>query len=208
MANITIKMNDGCSVQVSCGNRKMVKGFGIFNITEKVTCIGSTAFCRQHCYACKASQQYKNVVPQRRAANTEATRHAEFIPAMITALGKLVSRKGFSGFFRIHESGDFYDQSYVNKWAKIAAAFPDVKFLAFTKSFGLDFTVMPSNVQLVYSVMPDTNMMTVPVGPHAYAGDAQQLQGDTVIECPGLCDTCGACWGLGRQGLSVHFAIH
>lgn len=36
---------------------------------------------------------------------------------------------------RIHESGDFYNQNYLDAWVKVANAFPNVVFYAYTKSF-------------------------------------------------------------------------
>jgi hypothetical protein len=37
---------------------------------------------------------------------------------------------------RIHATGDFYSQSYLNKWIEIAAALPSVDFYAYTKRAG------------------------------------------------------------------------
>lgn len=36
---------------------------------------------------------------------------------------------------RIHESGDFYNQNYLDAWVKVAKAFPNVVFYAYTKSY-------------------------------------------------------------------------
>lgn len=209
MANITMKTNDGYELQISGGNRKMVKGFGIFNLTEKVTCIGSTEVCRKNCYACKASIQYKNTVPQRRAKNTEAVNSIYFIQTMCKMLTKLSKQKGFKGFFRIHESGDFMSQSYVNAWVCIASNFPNIRFLAFTKSFSLDFSAMPQNVEIVYSVMTDTDRATIPNDGRyrAYAGDCHDIP-DNTLECAGGCDNCGMCWQLSKIKHNVHFDMH
>jgi len=42
-------------------------------------------------------------------------------------------------YLRIHDSGDFYSQGYLNKWRKIAEAVPNVIFYAYTKSLHLNF---------------------------------------------------------------------
>lgn len=36
---------------------------------------------------------------------------------------------------RIHESGDFYNQNYLDAWVKVAKDFPDVVFYAYSKSY-------------------------------------------------------------------------
>lgn len=36
---------------------------------------------------------------------------------------------------RIHESGDFYNQNYLDAWVKVAKDFPNVVFYAYTKSY-------------------------------------------------------------------------
>jgi len=49
----------------------------------------------------------------------------------------------------------------------------------------------------------------------AYAGDREEYIGSRYemdamrsIDCPGECDTCGICWALTDQQLSVNFPIH
>ena len=31
---------------------------------------------------------------------------------------------------------------------------------------------------------------------------------EDAMECPGNCETCGACWGLAKRGIDVRFAKH
>lgn len=38
---------------------------------------------------------------------------------------------------RIHDAGDFYDAEYVRKWIEIVQAHPELKFYAYTKTYGL-----------------------------------------------------------------------
>ena len=52
---------------------------------------------------------------------------------------------------RVHDSGDFYNQDYLNKWIAIAKQFPDKKFYAYTKSFHLNYSEMPSNFKVIQS---------------------------------------------------------
>lgn len=53
---------------------------------------------------------------------------------------------------RIHDSGDFFSQEYLNAWFTIVASFPERKFYAYTKSLHLDYNKCPKNLQIVQSV--------------------------------------------------------
>lgn len=53
---------------------------------------------------------------------------------------------------RVHDSGDFFSQAYLDAWFRIAAAFPEKNFYAYTKSLHLNWTAMPANFQCVQSV--------------------------------------------------------
>lgn len=172
-----------------------------FSLPAKQTCPGCTVQCAAKCYARKAEIAYPTVLPSRKR-NWKLTKNDRFVDNMIS----IVKAKG-KKWFRIHESGDFYSQSYLEKWVAIVAACPEVKFLAFTKSFKLDFTAalkLP-NLSLVWSVWPDTDMSKVPAGPRAYAGDCGT---ENTLECPGNCDTCMVCWSLSKRGIDVHFDLH
>jgi hypothetical protein len=55
---------------------------------------------------------------------------------------------------RVHDSGDFFSQDYLNAWYRIARALPTITFYAYTKQFEkLDvWTFRPANFRLVQSV--------------------------------------------------------
>lgn len=184
---------------LSNGNPKVGK-IPTFNIPSKLTCIGCTAECLKHCYAKKAEQRWTQVMPSR-MANWAATESDWFVTEMVAEISR---RK--SEYIRIHESGDFYSQAYLNKWIQIATAIPTKKFLAFTKSYQLDFSQVPKNLKLIYSVMPDTKFMAAGIKSRAYAGDCK-TGGERVLECFGKCDVCGMCWGI-PDDMSVHFKMH
>lgn len=183
---------------VSDGNEKM--SLPTWSLPCKATCPGSTALCRSTCYARKAEVAYPDCLPSR-ARNYAASMDDNFVDRMV----EIIAGKACS-FFRIHESGDFYSQSYLEKWFAIARQLPDVHFLAFTKSFSLDFSGCPSNLQLVWSIYPDTDLSTVPAGPRAYAGKFTPRR--ETVECPGGCDACGMCWAIRTINADVHFAMH
>lgn len=183
---------------ISSGNRKMT--LPTFSLPSKQTCPGCTALCLKTCYAAKAERAYPQVLPCRKN-NLKASKLTGFTGQMIEA----IKAKG-KQWFRIHESGDFYSQWYLDKWIAIAKALPEVKFLAFTKSFHLDYSKLPKNLVVIWSVFPDTDKASIPPGTRAYAGEYKPRR--KTLECPGNCDSCLVCWGIHKLNLDVHFQIH
>ena len=76
----------------------------------------------------------------------EISKQEDFTELMINAINRS-NRE----IVRIHQSGDFYSQEYLDKWIKIANSLPMVKFYAFTKSFTLDFSDIPDNLVIYQS---------------------------------------------------------
>jgi hypothetical protein len=64
----------------------------------------------------------------RREKNYKATKHPNFAKDMIVLLKKDRNKR-----VRIHESGDFYNLDYINKWKEVIEALPEKTFRAFTK---------------------------------------------------------------------------
>jgi hypothetical protein len=191
---------------ISDGNKKM--SFATWSLPAQKTCPGCTAQCSAKCYAKKAERQYKTAMASR-VQNLTDSQSELFVGAMISEIIKSKAVKKY-GMFRIHESGDFYSQEYLNKWIAICKKLPNVTFLAFTKSFQLDFSECPKNMQIVWSVWPDTDMNALPkTGKYSYAGDCVPAD-KIVIECVGHCDNCGICWQLdaNKHIDGVHFEIH
>ena len=160
------------------------------------------------CYAMKSYRQYKNV----RAAwdtNTElALNDLATMERDLTAyFGSMVAPR----FFRLHVGGDFISREYAEMWARVAAAAPSTNFLVFTKQWGhvrgIEF---PGNFSLVLSAWPGTE---IPADLRerysvAWLDDGSEEIPASAMECPGNCETCGACWGLSRMGIDVRFRKH
>lgn len=195
-------------VRISDGNTKTGK-IPAFSIAPGMTC--SAAACRscynEGCYARKL-YQLRPTVKKAWDENTEAARHdlARVENALNAYIAKYKPR-----FFRVHVSGDFFSREYAQAWARIASNHPETRFLAFTKQFdnvrGIAF---PDNFSLVLSAwdgveIPDDLRKLYPVA-WVY-NTIDQIPAD-VFECPGRCDTCGACWGLARKGIDVGFLKH
>lgn len=117
------------------------------------------------------------------------------------------------GWFRWHVGGDIPNADYLLMMQRTARAFPNVKFLAFTKQYEIAYKGLkgtPPNLQLVLSMwpgwgapLPDKRL------PHAWMQDgAENRVPADALECPGCCEECGMCWSLSRLGLDVVFRKH
>lgn len=186
------------------GNHKLPKTIGIFNLPHLITCPGATSWCRLKCYAQKAERTYKNVLPYRHW-NLEMSKRDDFVSMVNAELA--TARKQF---VRIHESGDFYNQTYVNKWYEIIKANPNIMFTFYTKSFHLfDFRKIRrlKNVNAFASIdlsTPKERLKKARGWMKAYI-----LQGQTpcdVFVCPGSCKTCSHCYNkdTGNVGFNPH----
>lgn len=125
------------------GNHKLSSKIGIWTLPRS-TCIGAGE-CAKWCYA-KKMETMPNVYKSRlwRLAQTLCS---DFVDRMVDE----IQRHKFQ-VIRIHESGDFSTQDYVEKWFEIARQCPNVTFFAFTKAYGLlNLDVSPSNFIILQS---------------------------------------------------------
>lgn len=150
-------------ISLSKGNAKLVKtsgeeykviGFGIpadHNFQDSSgqtvnTCPGATA-CRSVCYAKQGRYLMPNVM-QARQDNLSASLSETFVADMVKAL----TRARTYNVVRIHDSGDFYNQTYFDKWVAIAEALPQRIFYAYTKNHTLNMANKPDNLRVVRSL--------------------------------------------------------
>lgn len=120
---------------VTTGNRKLAKFHGIsFDLPPKASC-PKAKVCAKICYANKISKLYpeygKKINRNFVLAKGNRKEFIDQISQEIAFFNK--------GYVRIHGSGDFFSQAYLNTWAKIISSFPKVKFYAYTKSLHLSF---------------------------------------------------------------------
>jgi hypothetical protein len=146
-----VKGND----KLSKGAHRIV-GFGIpadADVTDPVTgatfntCSAALA-CKAVCYAKQGSYAWKNTI----AARQRALSHS-FSDSFVTDMVAKLGRSRAYDTVRIHDSGDFYSQEYLEKWYSIARALPRFKFYAYTKRLDLDlWSNKPANFSLVQSL--------------------------------------------------------
>lgn len=140
--------------KTSGGTFGRVIGWGIpadYNFTdsdgvERNTCFGAKG-CPGYCYAKQGTYNFPAVKAARLAAL-----HASLTDTFVDdAIADMKRMRGV-GVVRVHDSGDFYSQEYLDKWAAIASAYPNIIFYAYTKANTLDFTRLPSNFRITFSL--------------------------------------------------------
>ncbi len=192
-------------VKVSFGNKKLPKGTMIFNIPAIQTCPFRTPLCEKACYALKAERLYPNVLPAREH-NLAIIRKGQFKPLMLEAI-KTNYKKIKT--IRIHESGDFFSQSYLDDWFAIAREFPEFIFYAYTKSFYLTFDAKPVNFVLIASFDETTDELRL----NHYNAKREQFDNTfTIVDkaakasCIADCSKCNMCWT--KKGMSITVNKH
>ncbi len=180
-------------------NRTLGKSIGIFNLPQGMTCPGKTDLCRSICYACKAERCYFHARSMR-VRNLSYIRNqgvSSFIPAMIEEI-----KKSHVTMVRIHESGDFYNQEYLDAWVTIVKACHKVKFLSYTKSFMYDWSVaiqLP-NWSIIWSIDKTTKLPIPTQSTTAYLRTTQELAPSGAVTCQHTADKhycgtqCHICW--------------
>lgn len=106
--------------------------------------------CASTCYALKSYRQYPSVKTAWDRNLDTVKNDLRLFKAKITV--QLLRAKEKT--VRIHASGDFISQEYIEAWAEIAEAFPEVNFYAYTKSlqrFDYSSLTSLSNVNIIDS---------------------------------------------------------
>ena len=130
-------------------NRKLGKKIAVFNLPARKTCPGRTPYCNTVCYATKAERCYPSAKASREN-NYKASKKKDFVDKITTEILKSKVK-----MMRWHESGDCYNQDYLNKIIEICNRCPDVKFLMYTKMYDrLEWHNKPSNLVLYASLDP------------------------------------------------------
>ena len=126
---------------LSKGNSKLATTVGVFNILAGMEVCGREC---DNCYALKEQRRWKGSVLKGRNNRLDISKTDSFVLNMVTEILKSKFRH-----IRIHGSGEFYSQDYIDKWAKIAkgvqALRPYVRFFTYTKRDNeFDFSALDS----------------------------------------------------------------
>lgn len=114
------------SKAIQKGNAKLHNMY-MFNLPASKEVCGRTC---KGCYAIKEQVRFPKGVLGARLKRLETAKHPNFDVQIDSELGRLRKRPKF---FRIHASGEFFSQEYLDSWERIASANPDIVFYAYTK---------------------------------------------------------------------------
>jgi|SRR3990167_5944299 len=138
----------------SFGNEKLLKtdtvSFNIpaFRSADGFATCPKAGACATLCYARQGRYMMPNVQRPREFNLAVARRDPAAFQAMaIEDLGKIKNK-----IVRVHDSGDFFSQEYMDAWFAVARTFPEKRFYAYTKSLHLDRSARPENFQIIQSV--------------------------------------------------------
>ena len=213
LKTLKARQNSDLFIKLSHGNKKL-KGnarvsFLIWNLPAVITCPFRTVNCEGFCYALKAERQYPSCKKSRRD-HLKIAMSDNFVLRMIFTISAELERpanKEKKVVFRIHESGDFFNKSYVEKWFEIMDYFKNNKnivFVAYTKSVKFfDGVSIPENMALLASVWDDTTPENLDIIARnnfriytAYSGELLEnalKNGFSFCPCKD-CGSCGKCW--------------
>ena len=179
------------------GNTKLTNVIGIISLPRYYTCPGKTELCQRYCYA-EPPERFRPAVVFSRNKNLAWTLRPDFVKVA----AEMIKNFGLA-WFRIHESGDFYNQKYFDKWAEIARLNPKTQLLAYTKNWKLDFSKAPANLTIRYSSDISSKHIRKDL-PACYVGVRQPK--DFFI-CKAKCEPgfCMACWD---KKIDVYIPIH
>jgi len=117
------------------------------------SCPGATEACKD-CYATKNRHYFKNVMSAHYlnfVTMQEAMKDDDLYNNIVNDLYNKIKNKKI---FRIHESGDFFSQGYINLWDNVIKECSETKFWTFTRSFNFDYShiLKNENFKLLASV--------------------------------------------------------
>lgn len=128
---------------LTLGNSKLKKAQALrgalvatFSLPAIVTC-PFAGECKRFCYAKKGNYCFTHV-KTKHEANRLASLADSFVDTVnleLISLRSKAKKKGLKLYIRIHDTGDFYDVAYIQKWKQIIEQNPDVEFYAYTKSW-------------------------------------------------------------------------
>jgi hypothetical protein len=213
--------SDELPPSLELGNRKTGKSSRhfeavyVWNLPAVATCPGASRWCLQHCYN---ADDREAVFP----VNLWVRNWAWCLhrPAQLAAaVSKQLNAHRGSTAIRVHSSGDFYSNDYVDLWIGIANSSPRASFWAYTRSWAvpdlrskLEELRSLNNFELFASW--DQTMGEPPATWRrslVYSGNPDALEESSLV-CPEqssnrvTCATCLFC--VKRRAGDVLFALH
>ena len=181
------------------------------------TCPGRTS----ECSGCNGSKHYCYIIKMIKLRPSIGVSYARNLDAILSdnfilPVSRYIS-KNKPKMFRFSVGGDIFSSKYAEDIAKLVNMFPEVKFLAFTRSWRIksladDIAKLQKlkNLQLIASMDNETEQAPL-VYRRAYAGKPMHPKRKTIL-CPGYgpkeltCEDCGLCFK--SANVDIYFPIH
>lgn len=188
---------------LTIGNSKLGDLIPNYNLPRTTCEKYKTVLCDKYCYAKRAHWNCKSVVNSmgRNLIESKKKNFVQLINAQIILLKIQKSIK----YIRLHSSGDFYNQEYFNKWNEIARCNPDIKFLAYTRNYDIDFSNKVDNFNIFYSTDKTTIKMNNTLKQIAIVYNKNEKINDDTKICNSKCKTCKYCF---NTKMNVNFIQH
>jgi hypothetical protein len=172
-----------------------------FNLPAIKSCPYRTTACEEYCYANKGRFKFKDVKAMYQA-NYEASKCFCFVDVMCFCFVDVMCEAiPFTvRAFRIHSSGDFYSNTYFQKWVEIAIRKPNTIFLAYTRNYTLYLDDLPDNLVIYYSVDQTTKKFNPTTTRKAEVVTYNKTVPHMTKYLDGIlctsddCSKCGYCW--------------
>lgn len=191
-----------------------------WSLPSRITCPYSTEMCRNKCFA-KKNETFKSVRDSRNK-NYEESKKETFVSNVIELIDKYLSKKKCIDklvIVRIHTSGDFYNEEYLNKWIIIANHYKGdnrIQFQSYTKSvmYLKEKDLYNINIHIVYSQWDDTKSDDVKLAqdlklPIFYATSREKVEeyrADGGYCCPKTSDgKCKECYKSNHKLILVSY---
>lgn len=169
----------------------------LFNLPPKKTCT-PTHWClkgnngKPACYALRNNFLLPNV-KKGAQKRYEFSRHSSFIDKMVQAINRRNPE-----FFRLHASGDFYSEEYVEKITEIATQCPETMFRTTTRRRDLTKVIQKLNNLPNFIVRESLDRQRTDPKmnlPFAAISSLPIVQENESLHCINDCVKCGyGCW--------------
>lgn len=208
------------------GNKKTGKSGRIYdkilvwNIPPRITCPGVSDWCSTHCYNADAR---KDVYTIDRWCENLWDFHFR-LPELKDKIENQINETTGRCAVRLHSSGDFFSEEYIDFWKEIILEFPKVSFWGYTRTWNVpclkdnvNELMNLNNMQLFASY--DTTMATsVPAIPKSLVFDTKENLFEYAVKhtgsiiCPEQygrvesCADCGLC--MKKTNKDILFQLH
>lgn len=138
--------------------------------------------CKQFCYGLQGHYvTFKESIDKAHNKNLEFTKSKLFCHSMVSEIHKRKIKT-----IRLHDTGDFYSQEYLKRWALIASFCDDTFFYAYTKSLHLNFDNFLSlpNTKIIQSFGGKLDKLIDKRKPHCIVFNSKDhLLYDNYVDC-------------------------